>query len=169
MPGKAIGQRVDSFRCAQCSSSVSMETAECSGQPLTHVAINYCLLLSSVLNKGRDADRNITCLQCRMDLQLVFQEYSSALGSRLSIVGYNIKVSCIFCSVGQVGALKYLLVCWFQKSSVIILRNNWPAVHAVNFERGYMGCITFCSSLCCIKKLYCNGTSKTRWLLTITV
>lgn len=57
--GKAIGRRVDSLRCAPCSSSVSMETAKCSGRPLTHAAINYCLLPSSVPNKGRDADKNV--------------------------------------------------------------------------------------------------------------
>lgn len=33
---------------------------KCSGWPLTHAAINYCPLLSSVLNKGRDADKNNT-------------------------------------------------------------------------------------------------------------
>lgn len=33
---------------------------KCPGWPLTHAAINYCLRLSSVLNKGRDADKNST-------------------------------------------------------------------------------------------------------------
>lgn len=38
---------------------------KCSGQPLTHTAINYCLLLSSVLNKGRGADKNAIILHGR--------------------------------------------------------------------------------------------------------
>lgn len=69
--GRRLVTRVDSFRWALCSSSVSMETAKCSGRPLTHAVINYCLLLSSVLNKGRHADKNITRLYYKMNLQLM--------------------------------------------------------------------------------------------------
>lgn len=62
---------------------------KCSGRPLTHAAINYCLLLSSVLNKGRDADKkchpcacNYNQLRCITKLiycwwWLCVQEYST--------------------------------------------------------------------------------------------
>lgn len=111
VPGKAIGQRVDSFRCALRCSSVSMETAKYSGWPLTRVAINYCLLLSSVLNKGRDADKkyhlsalkeggecDYNQLSSKMNLllMLLFQEFCTALGCRLSFVGKYQSILCIF-------------------------------------------------------------------------
>lgn len=152
-----------------------METAKCSGWPLTHVAINYCPLLSSVLSKGRDADKKYHLSAWKEggdcdNNQLTWVTKWIYCWCCVSAIRYNIGMQIVhcwktlkypgyfFCLSSWCITLVVGVLCLDKCSSVLI--NNWPVLHAVKFEWGLMGCITSSYSLCYIKQLYCNGTSK---------
>lgn len=129
-------------------------------QPL--ITVFYCHVS---LIKGGMLTKNIICLHGRrgsmwlqsinssnkMNLLLVFQEISTTLGCRLSIVKKYLSILCVllvFQSSRSVGVLVS------DKSSLVILINTRPVIHVVKFELSLM-----CNILCFITKLYCNDTT----------